>query len=77
MSHALVLGPLLRHVGETTATIWVETARSGLVEVRAVGRRWSAPTFGAHGHHYAIVLVEDLEPGSVQDYQVALDDEVV
>ena len=29
----LVLGPMLRHVGETTATIWVETDESCTVEV--------------------------------------------
>ncbi len=77
MPSDLVLGPLLRHVGATTATIWVQTAASGRVEVRAAGRRWSAHTFCAHANHYAIVLVDGLEPGSVQTYQVALDGVVV
>ena len=78
MPPPLVLGPLLRHVGETTATIWVETAAAAQVEVRSDGGHLtSAPTFAAHGHHYAIVLVEGLAPGSVQDYQVAVDGEVV
>lgn len=77
MSDSLVLGPLLRHVAETTATIWVQTASAGRVEVRADGRSWATATFGAHGHHYALVLVDDLEPGTVHDYQVALDGEVV
>ncbi|NYJ75247.1 alkaline phosphatase D family protein [Allobranchiibius huperziae] len=78
MPPPLVLGPLLRHVGETTATIWVETAAAGQVEVRSEdGHTTSVPTFAAHGHHYAIVLVEGLEPGSVQDYQVAVDGGVV
>lgn len=69
MADSLVLGPLLRHVAETTATIWVETASAGRVEVRADGRSWATATFGAHGHHYALVLVEGLEPGAVHDYR--------
>ncbi|XAS77866.1 alkaline phosphatase D family protein [Dermatophilaceae bacterium Sec6.4] len=73
----LVLGPLLRHVAETTATIWVQTAAAGRIEVRAEGRSWSAATFRAHGNHYAIVLVDGLEPGSVQDYQIVHDGVVV
>ncbi len=31
----LVLGPLLRHVDEDSACIWVETARAGTVRVEA------------------------------------------
>ncbi|MEO8851272.1 MAG: alkaline phosphatase D family protein [Allobranchiibius sp.] len=73
----LVLGPLLRHVSETTATIWVQTSAAGRVEVRADGRSWSAATFSAHQNHYSIVLVDGLEPGSVQDYVVAVDGDVV
>jgi hypothetical protein len=34
-------------------------------------------TFHIRGHHYALVLVEGLEPGSVTPYEVRLDDEVV
>ncbi len=73
MQSPLVLGPLLRHVGERTATVWVETAGAGRVEVHAAGHSWGSPTFAAHGHHYAIVLVEGLDPGSVQDYSVSFD----
>ena len=32
----LVLGPMLRHVDETSASIWVETRDAGTVEVRAL-----------------------------------------
>ena len=77
MTRSLVLGPLLRHVGETTATIWVQTSGAGTVSVSVGERTWSAPTFSAHGNHYAIVLVDGLEPGSVQDYLVAVDGDVV
>jgi hypothetical protein len=66
---ALVLGPLLRHVDAVSATVWVETDRP--CEVEVLGRR--ARTFCVGGHHYALVLVEDLEPGSSTPYEVHLD----
>jgi len=66
---ALVLGPLLRYVAETEATIWVETDRA--CEVEILGRQ--ARTFEVSGHHYALVVIGDLEPGSEHEYQVALD----
>ena len=65
----LVLGPLLRHVGPTTATVWVETGAPCTVEV--LGHR--ARTFTVHDQHYAIVVVRDLEPGTVRTYEVHLD----
>ena len=55
----LVLGPLLRYVGETEAVIWVETDEA--CEVEVLGH--SEPTFCVAGHHYALVIVEGLEPG--------------
>lgn len=56
----LVLGPLLRHVAETTATVWVET--DAACEVEVLGRR--ARTFRVAGHHYGLVAIEGLEPDS-------------
>src|SRR4051794_5182257 len=67
----LVLGPLLRYVGETEATVWVETARP--CEVEVLGCR--ASTFHVEDHHYALVRVEGLEPGSETPYDVRLDGE--
>jgi hypothetical protein len=67
----LVLGPLLRYVGSTEATVWVET--DGPCEVEVLGR--STRTFGVEGHHYALVLIEGLEPGSSEEYEVRLDGE--
>jgi hypothetical protein len=67
----LLLGPLIRHVGERDATIWVETDSACTVE--ALGHR--SPTFHVEGHHYAVVIVEGLEPGSTHPYEVALDGE--
>src|SRR3712207_4801984 len=65
----LVLGPLLRYVGETEATIWVET--DGACEVSVLER--TASTFRVEGHHYAIVALRDLECGRVYEYGVELD----
>jgi hypothetical protein len=67
----LVLGPLLRYVSETEATIWVET--SNPCEVEVLGR--IEPTFSVAGHHYALVRIEGLEPGGFYEYGVALDGE--
>jgi hypothetical protein len=69
----LLLGPLLRHVDPVSATVWVET--DGPCEVDVLGRR--ARTFRVAGHHYALVVVEDLEPGSTTPYEVLLDGERV
>jgi PhoD-like phosphatase len=65
----LVLGPLLRYVGETAVTIWVEADRA--CEVEILGRR--ARTFEVAGHHYGLVVVDGLPPGTEREYQVALD----
>jgi hypothetical protein len=67
----LILGPLLRYVSETEATIWVETSEA--CEVEVLGRR--EQTFGVAGHHYALVRIEGLEPGGFYEYEVALDGE--
>jgi hypothetical protein len=69
----LVVGPLLRYVGTESATVWVETDAACTVEV--LGQR--AETFRVAGHHYALVLIEDLEPASVNPYEVSLDGRVV
>jgi hypothetical protein len=65
----LVLGPMLRYVGETEATVWVETDRDCQVEI--LGR--TAATFEVSGHHYGLVVIDDLAPGSETEYRVALD----
>jgi hypothetical protein len=67
----LLLGPLLRHVSETTATIWVETDQPCVVEV--LGCR--TPTFTVFDHHYALVIVEGLDRGATIPYEVHLDGE--
>lgn len=67
----LVLGPLLRYVDEEQASVWVET--DAPCEVEVLGR--TARTFCVCGHHYALVLIEDLEPGAAHPYVVCLDGE--
>ena len=73
MSDSLVLGPLLRHVDETSAAIWVKTKDRCEVAVHIGGRSWSTTTFRVHGHHYALVEVDALEPGSLSTYTVGID----
>jgi hypothetical protein len=67
----LVLGPLLRWAGETDATVWVETSEPCEVEVLGHSER----TFTVEGHHYALLVITGLEPGSRHPYEVALDGE--
>jgi hypothetical protein len=69
----LVLGPLLRYVGETEATVWVETDEP--CEVTVLNAR--TPTFCVRGRHYAIVYVKGLEPGTRYEYNVTLDGQEV
>jgi hypothetical protein len=69
----LVLGPLLRYVGERDATVWVETDAACTVEVRAADVAGSERTFAVAGHHYAVVVVDGLAPGSSTPYEVRLD----
>ncbi|MEV6282863.1 alkaline phosphatase D family protein [Kribbella sp. NPDC051770] len=64
----LKLGPLLRYVDQTRATVWVETTAPGEVEI--LGHR--ASTWSVHGHHYALVLIEGLQPGTSTPYEVHL-----
>jgi len=73
----LVLGPLLRYIGETDATVWAETSAATVVTIVADGREWRAPTFAVRGHHYALVVVDGLEPGGEWTYAVRLGDEQV
>jgi len=69
----LVLGPLLRYAGTESATFWVETSAPCRVEI--LGHDTS--TFTVEGHHYALLLVDDLTPASVTPYDVRLDGELV
>ncbi|MGE2833600.1 alkaline phosphatase D family protein [Mycobacterium sp. SMC-4] len=67
----LLLGPVLRHVSDTTASVWVQT--DAPAEVTVLG--CSARTFEVQGHHYALVPVTGLTPDSVTPYEVSVDGE--
>jgi hypothetical protein len=67
----LILGPLLRYADRHDATVWVEADTP--CEVEVLGRR--TRTFHVAGHHYALVIIEGLDPGDTAEYGVALDGE--
>ncbi len=69
----LVIGPLLRYVGETEAIVWVETDSPCEVEVLGTRDR----TFRVAGHHYAVVCCSGLDRGTWHEYEVRLDGERV
>jgi hypothetical protein len=67
----LLLGPVLRHVGETTASVWVQTDGPATVSVLGSGAR----TFEVGGNHYALVPVTGLQPDTSTPYEVLVDGE--
>ncbi|HYH57828.1 MAG TPA: alkaline phosphatase D family protein [Thermoleophilaceae bacterium] len=67
----LILGPVLRYVDATEATVWVETDAACEVEILGSTQR----TFHVAGHHYALVHVTGLDENSVHPYEVHLDGE--
>jgi hypothetical protein len=67
----LILGPVLRYVGDTEATVWVETDGSCKVEVLGA----TEETFEVEEHHYALVCLDGLEPGGTYEYEVEIDGE--
>ncbi|MDQ4085173.1 MAG: alkaline phosphatase family protein [Actinomycetota bacterium] len=73
MDDPLLLGPVLRYVDATTAAVWVEVARRGTVAVGVDGRSHEAHTFTVHGHHYALVEIEGLRPGTSAAYDVRVE----
>ena len=75
----LLLGPLLRFVGDGDATVWVETDRPCQVEVRCpeAGLTSTVSTFCVAGHTYALAIVEGLPTHADTPYEVLLDGERV
>ncbi|MEQ8144088.1 alkaline phosphatase D family protein [Streptomyces sp. OP7] len=70
----LRLGPLLRYVDGSSATVWAETDGPGTVEVRCPdGSGGTSGTFQVAGHHYALVRVTGLAPGTATPYEVFVD----
>ncbi len=66
---SLLLGPILRYVSETEATVWVETDEA--CEVQVLGHR--ARTFHVAGKHYGLVAIRGLEPDTSIEYELTLD----
>ena len=69
----LVLGPILRHVAEREATIWIEADAACEVAIDGTTTR----TWCVEGHHYALVELRDLAAGESLPYTVELDGERV
>ena len=69
-----MLGPLLRYAGTESATFWVETSVPCVVEILGSN---SARRSLSKATHYALVLVDDLQPASVTPYDVRLDGRLV
>ncbi len=68
---ALVLGPLLRYVDDRVATVWVQT--DAACEVEVLGH--TARTWCVDGHHFALVVLDELAGGERHEYDVRLDGE--
>lgn len=75
----LTLGPLLRYVDEDTATVWLEADGPCEAEVHCEGTTagGSARTWQVAGHHYALITVVGLEPGTETPYRITLDGDEV
>lgn len=79
---SIVVGPLLRHVGQDNATVWVETSRPCRVSVEVARdgeppRSTAEPTWSLHGHHYALLVLEQLCAGATYEYRLTLDQSLV
>jgi phosphodiesterase/alkaline phosphatase D-like protein len=73
----LVLGPLLRYVDETSASVWVETSEPAEVRVVAGEHVAQTRTFTVHGHHYALACLEELPPATGTAYRVEVNGSTV
>ena len=73
----LLLGPLLRYVSDTEATVWVETDAPCTVAVELDDTRHEARTISVAGHHVGLVICEGLRHGRTFPYTTHLDGEHV
>lgn len=71
---AIVVGPLLRYVDRTDATVWVEVSAPCRATLRAGDEVVSEPSWGAFGHHFAVLHLRRLREGTETPYEIALDD---
>lgn len=69
---------MLRYADAVSASVWVQTDAPATVTLSAgPAGTVSAPTFIVHGHHYALLVLDGLDPGASYPYTVALDGEQV
>ena len=71
----ILVGPLLRYVDSTEATVWLEVSAPCRVTIRAGEQELSEPSWGVFGHHFAVLHLRDLPEGAETEYEVALDGE--
>lgn len=60
---------MLRYTSQTEAVVWAELDCACTIEILGV----RAPTFEVRGHHFALVILEDLDPGRDYPYEVHAD----
>ena len=80
----ILVGPILRYVDATQATVWIETSAPCTVHISSVADpephaaheastfSASATTWDVFGHHFALVRIESLTPGTCTQYRVEL-----
>lgn len=73
----ILVGPMLRYVDRTDATVWVEVSAPCRVTIRAGAIEAVEQSWGLHGHHFALLHLSGLEEGTETPYEVALDDVTV
>lgn len=60
---------MLRYVDAKSATVWLQTDAGCTVEILGTRTR----TFAVCGRHFALVILDSLEPDRSYEYQVHLD----
>ncbi|KAA0918777.1 alkaline phosphatase D family protein [Dietzia sp. ANT_WB102] len=70
----ILVGPMLRYVDSTDATVWVEVSAPCEVTIHAGDEVVTERSWGVHGHHFAVLHLRHLPEGEVTPYQVSLDD---
>lgn len=71
----ILVGPLLRYVDTTDATVWVEVSAPCRVTIRTGEQEESEQSWGVFGHHYAVLHLKNLREGTETPYEVVLDGE--
>src|SRR5699024_441207 len=73
----ILVGPVVRYLDRTGATVWAEVSRPWRGRSRPGGREAVAASCGVHGHRFALRHPPGLESGAEPPYQVELDGETV